>query len=85
MQATLASPWEEAWLSLPVALARLRARLYSLGAVLEECPDDQGGGLLRVRMLTQDLGQCLAREGLTRADVLWDEKAAAMHSHPATE
>ncbi|WP_022955038.1 ribosome rescue GTPase HflX [Perlucidibaca piscinae] len=85
MQATLASPWEEAWLSLPAALARLRARLYSLGAVLEECPDDQGGGLLRVRMLTQDLGQCLAREGLTRADVLWDEKAAAMHSHPATE
>lgn len=69
MQAALATPWEVLWLALPPELARLRSRLYSLGVVLEEQPDESGGCRLLVRIQAPDLGQCLAREGLTRADV----------------
>ncbi len=69
MRASLATPWEVLWLALPPELARLRSRLYSLGVVLQELPDEAGGCRLQVRIQVPDLGQCLAREGLTRADV----------------
>ena len=74
MQAALASPWEELWLALPPGLARLRSRLYSLGVVQSECPDESGGCRLQVRIQASDLGQCLAREGLTRADVALEDE-----------
>lgn len=69
MQALLASSWEELWLALTPALARLRSRLYGLGVVQNEVADDAGGSRLQVRIQPQDLAQCLAREGLVRADV----------------
>ena len=69
MQGRLAVPWEVLWLELPPALARLRARLYSLGVVQAELTDEQGGCRLQVRIQPQDLARWLAREGLTRADV----------------
>lgn len=70
MQARLAMPWEVLWLELPPPLARLRSRLYSLGVVQDERPDDIGGCRLQVRIQPQDLARWLAREGLTRADVM---------------
>lgn len=69
MQGRLAAPWEVLWLELPPALARLRARLYSLGVVQAELADEHGGCRLQVRIQSQDLARWLAREGLTRADV----------------
>lgn len=72
MREQLAQPWEELWLALPVALARLRSRLYSLGVVQAEEVADAGGCRLRLRIQAPDLAQCLAREGVSRADVLID-------------
>ena len=77
MQACLATPWEWLWLDLPPRLARLRSRLYSLGVVEEEVSNDAGGCRVQVRIQTPDLAQWLAREGLTRADVVVDLDPAA--------
>lgn len=73
MQACLATPWETLWLALPPALARLRARLYGLGVVLQEQSDDLGGCRLQIKIQTPDLAQWLAREGLVRADVVVED------------
>ncbi len=72
MQGVLAKPWEELWLELPVRLARLRSRLYSLGVVLAEEVAAEGGCRLQIRIQAPDLAQWLAREGVSRADVLVD-------------
>ncbi len=38
------------WCRIPAASGRLRARLFELGAVLEERPDDDGGWLVEVEL-----------------------------------
>lgn len=70
MQACVSSPWEQLVLAMTPHLARLRARFYELGVVESELPDDCGGSRLSVRIQAPDLAQCLAREGLVRADVV---------------
>ncbi len=76
VQAVLAKPWEDLWLELPVTLARLRSRLYSLGVVQAEEVAVNGGCRLHIRIQAPDLAQCLAREGVSRADVLVDRDYA---------
>jgi GTP-binding protein HflX len=70
MQLCVSAPWETLTLAMTPDLARLRARFYGLGVVESELPDDIGGSCLRVRIQAPDLAQCLAREGLVRADVV---------------
>lgn len=70
MQACVSSPWEQLVLAMTPHLARLRARFYELGVVESELPNDCGGSRLSVRIQAPDLAQCLAREGLVRADVV---------------
>ncbi len=60
----------EGWLSLTAQQARLRARFFAGGAVVEEQSDEQGGSRLFLRLPQIDLEQALRREGLTLADVL---------------
>lgn len=76
VQTVLAKPWEDLWLELPVTLARLRSRLYSLGVVQAEEVAVNGGCRLHIRIQAPDLAQCLAREGVSRADVLVDRDYA---------
>jgi GTP-binding protein HflX len=57
----------EGWLRLPAQLARLRAKLFSGGAVLAERNDEQGNSLLQLRLPRADLDQLLHREGLDLA------------------
>ena len=70
MQRCVSTPWETLTLVMPVHLARLRARFYGLGVVESEFPDEHGGSHLCVRIQAPDLAQCLAHEGLVRADVV---------------
>ena len=60
----------EGWLALGVQQARLRARFFESGAVVEEQADEQGGSRLFLRLPQIDLDQALRREGLQLADVL---------------
>ncbi|MCP5424750.1 MAG: GTPase HflX [Gammaproteobacteria bacterium] len=52
------------WVRLPPGEARLRARFFSLGAVLTEQLDNQGEWLLEVRTSRRNLQQLCRREGL---------------------
>ncbi|MDQ8036826.1 MAG: ribosome rescue GTPase HflX [Pedobacter sp.] len=73
----------EGWLNLTVQQARLRARFFEGGAVVEEQADEQGGSRLFLRLPQADLEQALRREGLQLADVMaghlpaGDEEAGA--------
>lgn len=69
---SLATPWQELQLQMTPALARLRSKLFALGVVQREEPDEFGGSRLFVRIQDVDLQQCLAHEGLARADVEFD-------------
>lgn len=69
---SLASPWEYLQLEVTPRLARLRSKLFSLGAVQHEEPNEHGGSRLHLRIQLPDLLQCLAHEGLQRADVEFD-------------
>ena len=51
------------WVRLPVEAGRLRARLFSLGAVLKEQVDPAGEWLLEVRTSRKQLQQLCQREG----------------------
>lgn len=59
----------EGWLTLTAQQARLRARFFESGAVVEEQTDEQGGSRLFLRLPQTDLEQALRREGLQLADV----------------
>ena len=59
----------EGWLTLTAQQARLRARFFESGAVVEEQVDEQGGSRLFLRLPQTDLEQALRREGLQLADV----------------
>jgi GTP-binding protein HflX len=52
------------WLRVPAGNGRLRARLFSLGKVLEECVDDSGDLMLHVELERKDLQQLQKTEGL---------------------
>lgn len=54
------------WLRLPPSAGRLRARLYALGAVLNERVDDRGGWALEVRLPHPIFAQLSGQEGLGR-------------------
>ena len=53
-------------LRLPPGSGRMRARLYELGAVLEERPRDDGGSIARVRIAERDLARVVADAGRAR-------------------
>ena len=50
-------------LRLPPGSGRMRARLYALGAVLEERPCDDGGAVVEVRIAEEDLVRLQAEAG----------------------
>ena len=52
------------WLRLPAGNGRLRARLFSLGKVLNERVDDSGDLMLEVELERKDLEQLQKAEGL---------------------
>jgi GTP-binding protein HflX len=52
------------WLRVPAGNGRLRARLFALGKVLEECVDDSGDLMLHVELERKDLQQLQKTEGL---------------------
>jgi GTP-binding protein HflX len=54
----------EGWLILPAQQARLRARLFEAGAVVEERIDEAGSSHVHLRLPHDDLDQLLRREGL---------------------
>jgi len=56
-------------LRLPAGAGRLRARLYELGAVLEEQTRDDGGWLIDVKMAPASLDRLRRREGLAATAV----------------
>jgi GTP-binding protein HflX len=51
------------WVRLPAEAGRLRARLFSLGAVLKEQVDPTGEWLLEVQTSRKNLQQLCHREG----------------------
>ena len=55
-------------LRLPPGSGRMRARLYALGAVLDERPCDDGGSILEVRIADRDLARLQAETTPGRAD-----------------
>lgn len=54
------------WIQLPPEASRLRARLFSLGAVVAERSNGQGVSMLEVRLSSTLLDQLSHREGLRR-------------------
>jgi GTP-binding protein HflX len=56
------------WLHLPNGSARLRSRLFTLGAVVSEAPRDDGGWTLEIDLDPATLKQLSRREGL---DLSW--------------
>ncbi len=57
------------FLSLEPAQGRQRAKLFELGAVINESPTDTGGWILEVNLAERDLRRFLKRENLA-ADIL---------------
>jgi GTP-binding protein HflX len=55
---------EERELSVPASAGRLRARLFALGAVRQEVPDDSGGYRLRVVLPRQQFERLFRQEGI---------------------
>lgn len=51
-------------LQLGQKLGRLRAQLFSLGAVQSEAHDEQGGSLLAIRLPRAELNRLVSREGM---------------------
>jgi GTP-binding protein HflX len=73
----------DGWLSLPPALARLRARLYDAGAVVAEQHDAHGMTRLHVRLPQTELEQLLRREDVTITDLTpTDALSARDATHP---
>jgi GTP-binding protein HflX len=60
----LRGDWVHGWVRLPAGESRLRARFFSLGAVLTERLDQQGEWLIEVRTSRRTLQQLCRREGL---------------------
>jgi GTP-binding protein HflX len=60
----LRSDFVHGWVRLPPDASRLRARFFSLGAVLTEQLDTQGEWLIEVRTSRRNLQQLCRREGL---------------------
>lgn len=55
--------------------ARLRAGLFNLKAVEEELFDEQGAGLLRLRLSSKDFNQLLAQLQITADSLNWHTKS----------
>jgi GTP-binding protein HflX len=69
---------QRAWVRVPPAGGRLRARLYALGTIHQECVQDNGDWLLEVELARKDFASLEKNEGLRRCR---DEDAVA----PAAE
>jgi GTP-binding protein HflX len=54
------------WIQLPVQAGRLRARLFSLGAVIAEHPQENGHLLLEVQTSKKNLSRLCRREGFQK-------------------
>ncbi|MEE9422283.1 MAG: ribosome rescue GTPase HflX [Gammaproteobacteria bacterium] len=52
------------WLQLPAEAGRIRARLYQLGEVMSDSPDDQGGWRLKVKIGRSELDRLFLAEGV---------------------
>jgi GTP-binding protein HflX len=52
------------WLRIPAANGRLRAKLFALGKVFQECMGDNGDLLLDVRLDRRDLAALQKKEGM---------------------
>ncbi|AIS18445.1 ribosome rescue GTPase HflX [Pseudomonas rhizosphaerae] len=57
-------------LQLGQNLGRLRAQLFSLGAVQSEAHDEQGGSLLAIRLPRAELNRLVSREGMEPAEFI---------------
>ncbi|KNC06795.1 MULTISPECIES: ribosome rescue GTPase HflX [Pseudomonas] len=57
-------------LQLGQKLGRLRAQLFSLGAVQSEAHDEQGGSLLAIRLPRAELNRLVSREGMEPAEFI---------------
>ena len=57
-------------LQLGQKLGRLRAQLFSLGAVQSEAHDEQGGSLLAIRVPRAELNRLVSREGMEPAEFI---------------
>ncbi|MBD8614555.1 GTPase HflX [Pseudomonas putida] len=57
-------------LQLGQNLGRLRAQLFSLGAVQSEAHDEQGGSLLAIRLPRAELNRLVSREGIEPAEFI---------------
>ena len=57
-------------LQLGQTLGRLRAQLFSLGAVQSEAHDEQGGSLLAIRLPRAELNRLVSREGMEPAEFI---------------
>lgn len=57
-------------LQLGQKLGRLRAQLFSLGAVQSEAHDEQGGSLLAIRLPRAELHRLVSREGMEPAEFI---------------
>ena len=57
-------------LHLGQKLGRLRAQLFSLGAVQSEAHDEQGGSLLAIRLPRAELNRLVSREGMEPAEFI---------------
>jgi GTP-binding protein HflX len=54
---------------LPPRLARLRARFYAAGAILDDEPTEDGGAILRLSLPAADFNRLLKSESLGAADL----------------
>jgi len=63
----LASDHVHGWITLPPARAKLRARFFQLGQVLNERITESGASVLEVDLPRRDLDRLYRKEGLTEA------------------
>jgi len=67
-------------LNLPVEAARLRSRLFTLGAVVSESPRDGGGWTLEIDLDPVTLSRLSRREGLDLSWLEWRESDAVRYA-----
>jgi GTP-binding protein HflX len=52
------------WLRLPAEAGRIRARLYQLGEVMSDSPDEQGGWRIKIKIGRNELDRLFLAEGV---------------------
>lgn len=70
---------------VPPALSRLRAKLYSMGAITQEQYDDHGNSQLQIALPRVELLKTLGSEGIAEKDLEWSGSVPILIASEAWE